>query len=176
MNTTLFLLDVLKYTIAGLIVVFAAFYIGIPYLEQSKPVKASGGKKRFLTHTMPLRLQAYERIILFVERVNPANMLLRLHVSEISASEMHHLIISEIRNEFQHNIAQQLYLSSQAWAVVKRIKDDTIILINSAARSLPENASSLDLNKAVLVHLTNLGESPYDVALTIIKQDVQEWF
>ena len=176
MNTTLYLLDILKYTLAGLIVFFTGFYIIRTYYEKIKMMGIFELKKTTQAHTLPLRLQAYERMVLFIERINPANMLIRLHVSEITASEMHQLIISEIRTEFQHNITQQLYTSNQTWMVVKRLKDDTISLINSAAKSLPGNASSLELNKAILIHLSNLDENPYDSALAIIKQDIHQLF
>ena len=176
MNITLFLQDVLKYTLAGVIVFFTGFYVIRTYYDRIKMIGMLELKKTRQAHILPLRLQAYERMILFIERINPANMLVRLHVSENSASEMHHLIISEIRIEFQHNIAQQLYTSNQTWMIVKRLKEDTIALINSAAKSLPDNASSLELNKTILIHLSNLDENPYDTALAMIKQDIHQLF
>jgi len=176
MNVTLFLIDVLKYALSGLVVLFVAFYIAGPYLEQVKTAKIPRSKNRFASHTMPLRLQAYERIILFIERINPSSLLLRIHVTDMSAYEMQHMILSEIKNEFQHNIAQQLYISNQSWSIVKKIKDDTISLINTAYNSLPESASALDLNKAVLMHLAGLQNSPYENALILIKGDIQGLF
>lgn len=172
----LYFLDVIKYALAGLIVFFVGFYIVRTYYDRIKMIGMLELKKDMQSHTLPLRLQAYERVVLFIERINPANMLMRLYVPEISASEMHQLVTSEIRTEFQHNISQQLYTSNQTWMVVKRLKEDTIVLINSAARSLPETASSLELNKAILMHLSGLEEDPYDTALAIIKQDIQNLF
>jgi hypothetical protein len=176
MNVTVYFLDILKYTSAGLIVFFIGFYVIKTHYEKIKMLGILELKKTGQAHILPLRLQAYERMILFVERINPANMLVRLHVSDISASEMHHVIISEIRTEFQHNISQQLYTSAQAWMVVKRLKDDTIALVNNTTRSLSDNASALELNKAILIHLSGLDENPYDSALTIIKHDIQQLF
>lgn len=176
MNFTLYLFDILKYAIAGLIVFFTGFYVVRTYYDKLKMIGLLELKKNTQGHTLPLRLQAYERMVLFVERINPANMLVRLYVSEISASEMQRLIVSEIRTEFQHNISQQLYTSNQTWLIVKRLKDDTVTLINSAGKSLPANASALELNKAVLIHLSQLEENPYDSALTIIKQDIHQLF
>ena len=176
MNFTLYLFDILKYAIAGLVVFFTGFYVVKSYYDKLKMIGLLELKKNTQAHTLPLRLQAYERLVLFIERINPSNMLIRIHAPEISASEMHQLIVSEIRTEFQHNISQQLYTSNQAWMIVKRLKDDTLTLVNSAAKSLPANASALELNKAVLVHLSNLDENPYDSALTIIKHDIQQLF
>src|SRR5476651_2415310 len=97
-----YLLDILKYTIAGMGVVCIAFYLFKPYLDRSENIQLVELRKTISSQTLPLRLQAYERIVLFIERVNPANMLIRLN-GPYSAQEMHSLIITEIRNEFQHN-------------------------------------------------------------------------
>lgn len=175
MNITFFL-DVVKYALSGLIVFFIGFYVVKTYLDKMKMIGLLELKKTTQAHTLPLRLQAYERMVLFVERINPANMLLRMYVPDISAHEMHQLITSEIRTEFQHNISQQLYTSNQTWMIVKRLKDDTIVLVNSASKSLPDTASSLELNKAILIHLSNLEEDPYDTALSIIKEEIQRLF
>ena len=115
--------------------------------------------------------------VLFLERINPASMLVRLHVSGMSAREMQNLILSDIRAEYQHNISQQLYVSDHAWKVVKKIKEDTIGLVNDATKSLPESASAIELSKAILTHLATLeSENPYDTALMIVKQDIQQLF
>ncbi len=68
----------------------------------------------------------------------------------MSASELHSLVVAEIRNEFQHNITQQIYVSSRAWDVVKRVKDDTLSIVNNAVKALPETAAGLDLSKTIL--------------------------
>jgi len=104
-------------------------------------------------------------------------MLIRLHTPGMSAREMQGLIISDIRAEYQYNISQQIYVSDRAWATVKQVKEDTISMINSAVNALPENSSAVDLSRAVLGHLANLEtENPYDLALSIVKGDMQSLF
>ncbi|HEY1023970.1 MAG TPA: hypothetical protein VGE26_02300 [Sphingobacteriaceae bacterium] len=177
MDAIAFISDLLKYVLAGLMVIFSAWYVIKSYLDKAHDFKLLELQKSTQSHTLPLRLQAYERIILFLERINPANMLVRLHVSGMTAREMHNIILSDIRNEYQHNISQQLYVSNASWGVVKKMKEDTITLINSAVHSLPENASAVELSKAILNHLAGLEEeNPYDTALTYIKRDVQQLF
>src|SRR5476649_2344211 len=121
-----YFLDILKYTVAGMGVVWIAFYLFKPYLDRSENIQLIELKKTISNQTLPLRLQAYERIVLFIERVNPANLLIRLNGTAFPAAELHSLIVAEIRNEYQHNVTQQLYVSARAWAVVKRMKDDTL--------------------------------------------------
>jgi hypothetical protein len=115
-------------------------------------------------------------VVLFIKRVNPANLLIRLNAPAYPAAELHSLIVTEIRNEYQHNVTQQLYVSLRAWAVVKRVKDDTLSIINNAVKALPENATGLELSKAILAQLSNLEDSPYDIGLNLVKRDMEELF
>ena len=177
MNEITYLFDIVKYTLSGLLVFFAAWYFVKPLLLQNLNFQRLELKKAGLKHTLPLRLQAYERTVLFLERINPANLLVRLYVPGMSAIEMHKIIIADIRSEYQHNISQQIYVTEMTWAVVKKIKEETIGIISSAANALPTEASSMDLSKSVLTHLANLeSENPYDVALSIVKRDIQSLF
>lgn len=177
MNSIAYLLDIVKFALAGLIIFFIGWFFVKTYLDQRFNFRSLEIKKESLKHTLPLRLQAYERTILFLERINPANLLVRLHVSGMSAREMQTIIVSDIRNEYQHNISQQIYVRDNTWNVVKKIKDDTISIVNSAVTALPEHATSGDLSKSILIHLAGLEtENPYDIALKIVKQDVQSLF
>jgi hypothetical protein len=177
MNETEFILDLLKYAFAGLIVFFTGWFVIKNYLSEMFNFQRMELEKAGLKYTLPLRLQAYERTVLFLERINPESMLIRLHVSGMSALDMQGLIISDIRAEYQHNISQQIYVSDSAWKTVKKVKEDTISMINSAVKALPENASSVDLSRSVLSHLANLEtENPYELALQIVKGDMQAIF
>lgn len=172
-----YLLDLFKYIIAGLVIFFVAWRFIKTYADRVYELKIHELKQSAQEHIFPLRLQAYERLVLFLERINPAVMLLRLHVPGLSSLEMQNMILADIRAEYQHNISQQLYITNQAWAVVKKIKEDTISMVNIAAQSLPENASGIELSKTILNHLSSLeNENPYDVALIVIKRDIQQLF
>jgi len=171
-----YFLDILKYTLAGMGVVWIAFYMLKPYLDRSENIQLIELKKTISSQTLPLRLQAYERVVLFIERVNPANLLIRLNGTAYTAAELHSLIVTEIRNEYQHNVTQQLYVSTRAWGVVKRIKDDTTSIVTNAVKALPENATGLELSKIILSHLSQLEDSPYEIGLSLVKQDMEELF
>jgi hypothetical protein len=170
------LLDIIKYTVSGLGVVWIAFYLLKPYLDRSENIQLIELKKTISNQTLPLRLQAYERVVLFIERVNPANLLIRLNGPAYSAAELHSLIVAEIRNEYQHNITQQLYVTTRAWGVVKRVKDDTLGIINNAVKALPENATGMELSKIILTHLSKLEDNPYDIGTNLVKQDMEALF
>jgi hypothetical protein len=176
MNLFPYLLDILKYTIAGLGVVWIAFYLIKPYLDRDEKIQLLEFKKAVSNQTLPLRLQAYERLVLFIERVNPANMLIRLNGPAYNAHELYSLIVEDIRNEYQHNITQQIYVSARAWSVVKRIKEDTLGIVNNAIRTLPETASGLDLSKTILSNLSTLEDNPYDMGASLLRKDLEELF
>ena len=176
MNLFPFVSDILKYTISGLGIVWVAFYMVKPYLDRDEKMQLLEFKKAISSQTLPLRLQAYERLVLFIERVNPANLLIRLNGPAYNAHELYSLINEEIRNEFQHNITQQLYVTARAWAVVKRVKDDTLGVINNTIKNLPESATGLDLSKAILGSLSQLEDNPYDIGANLLRKDLEELF
>jgi hypothetical protein len=171
-----FLFDILKYTVSGVGVVYIAFYLFKPYLDKSESIQILELKRTISNQTLPLRLQAYERVVLFIERINPSSMLLRLNGSADTAAELQAIIMNEVRSEFQHNITQQIYLSARVWAVVKRVKEDTLSVINNAVKALPADTSALELSKTILVHLSKLDDDPYEMALSLIRQDMEELF
>ena len=173
---TYFFIDVLKFIIAGTVVVYIAWQIIKSELDKVNQASLIELKKTSLTTTLPLRLQAYERLTLFIERINPANMLVRVHVAGTTVREIQQFLIAEIRTEYQHNITQQLYVSAQAWAIMNRIKDDTISLINNTAIGLSPEASSVELSKVILTHLANLEDNPYEAGLMLLKHDMQHFF
>lgn len=175
-SITYFFVDVLKFVLAGTLIFFIAWQIIKSEIEKLNQSKLLDLKRASLETTLPLRLQAYERLTLFLERINPSNMLVRVHVAGTTVREIQQFLVSEIRTEHQHNITQQLYVSAQAWAVTNRIKEDTISLINNTAAGLSPDASSLELSKVILNHLAGLEENPYDAGLMLLKHDMQHFF
>ncbi len=176
MISAIYIFDILKYTIAGIGVVWVAFYLFKPYLDKAERIQMLEIKKAISSQTIPLRLQAYERLVLFIDRINPANLLIRLNAPSYTLPELHSLLISEIRNEFQHNISQQIYVSTEAWVTVKKIKNDTLILINNMISALPPDVSGLEASKQLLAHLNKLDDNPYEKAAAIIKADLENLF
>lgn len=171
-----YLLDILKYTISGLGVVWIAFYLIKPYLDKSERIQMLEFKKSIGNHTLPLRLQAYERIILFMERINPENLLIRLNAPGYSAAELQSIIINEVRNEYQHNVTQQIYVTSRAWGIAKRVKGDTLNLVTGAIKSLPGTATGLELSRTILITLSQLENNPYEIGAELIRKDLEDLF
>jgi hypothetical protein len=174
--TLAYLLDIVKFTIAGLGVVWIAFYLIRPYLDRSESMQLVELKKTISSQTLPLRLQAYERVVLFIERINPSNLLVRLNNPDYSAAELYVLIVAELRNEYQHNVTQQIYVSTNTWAIVKRLKDETLGIVNSAIKGLPETATGLELSKTILTQISQSDNNPYDTGLSLIRKELEGLF
>jgi len=125
---------------------------------------------------LQLRLQAYERMIVFVERLNPSNLFLRLYEQGIPAAGLQANILNEVRAEYHHNVSQQLYINAASWDVLRKLKDDTIAMVNNAVNGLPEDASGKDLSRKVLEHMAGIAANPYELTIKLIKQDIHQLF
>lgn len=100
--------------------------------------------------TLPLKLQAYERLILLTERISLPNLISRLSKPGISAYEMKLILTENIKQEFDYNSTQQLYVSPVSWDSVRNLKEQNIMVINQVSATLPPDASAADLNKKIL--------------------------
>lgn len=170
-----FFLDVLKFTLSGLIVIISAFFIlKSRFSFNNKFASTLKQLPSTAKEVITFKLQAYERLTLFIERINPTSLIIRLHEPNMLAFHIQGLLLSEIRAEYQHNITQQLYVNSETWLLIKRVKEDTISIINMACSQLSETSSAVDLSKLVFTRLASLEDSPYDLALSVIKKEMDE--
>ena len=124
----------------------------------------------------PLRIQAYERMILFLERISPTNLVMRVHHSGLTAHELHAELIKSIRAEYDHNLSQQVYLSIGAWEMIRTAKEETAKIINITAEKTPASASGLDLAQGVISISSQLKKLPTEVAIEYLKKEFAENF
>jgi len=125
---------------------------------------------------LPVRLQAYERIILLLERISPDSLIIRVSRTDYTARQLQQELLGSITSEFEHNIAQQTYLSNEAWEKVKVAKNQVINLINDTAAEVKPDASGPTLGKLILERLTELKNPPSQVAIDFLKQEVRMLF
>lgn len=125
---------------------------------------------------LPLQLQAYERLVLLVERMNLQNMISRIFQPGLTVADMHVGLIQTIKAEFEHNIAQQIYVSPTAWEAVKTLKEQTITLVNQVASQLPPDATAMELNKQILEILMQAETSPSELTSQILNAEAKRLF
>ena len=134
--------------IAGfaLIVSLLTFFL---FNEEKKKQKSANAPGK----TQPLQLQAYERLLILIDRIALPHLISRVSQPHASARDMQLLLTQNIRSEFDYNITQQIYVSPDAWTAVKNLKEQNLLIINQLANVLPPNATGLDLNKLLLEFL-----------------------
>jgi hypothetical protein len=139
--------------------------------------KNEDGRRRFLLHkdsqkdTLPVRLQAYERMVLFLERITLNSLVVRIGPKSQDKSDYENLLIKNIENEFEHNLSQQIYMSDECWNIIKTAKNTTIQIIRSAAMSESDSADKL---REDILNQTLDKQSPSSAALAYIKKEVSE--
>jgi hypothetical protein len=126
--------------------------------------------------TLPLRLQAYERMILFLERISPASLLPRLQNQQMNSRQLQKEILSQIRLEYEHNLSQQLYISIQAWQVINSAKENVIKIVNITSDEVDPNSNSMELSQKILAKWMLLNPTPIQTAIDFLKKEAQQLF
>lgn len=122
-----------------------------------------------------LRLQAYERMALLAERIALPNVLSRIGGGAVSIRQMQAHIMEEIKQEYEYNISQQIYVEAEIWKAVTNLKEQNIYIVNQIADTLPANATGLDLNKKIIDFLINNPKSSlHSIVLDAINYDAKK--
>src|SRR5690606_1034104 len=148
---------------------------GLSYYFFSAHTKNEEGRRRFLLHketqksALPLQLQAYERMALFLERIHPSKLVLRIQPDNSEKEAYERELIMAIEGEFEHNLSQQIYITEECWNVIKTSKNATIQLIRKSSQ---ESENTQKLREDILNKLMDK-QAPSDTALGYIKKEVR---
>jgi hypothetical protein len=170
------LIEILKYIIPSLIVCAVVFYLIKAFLDSDLKKRTLEMKQKGQNVLIPIRLQAYERVVLLLERISPTNLVMRINKPELMANHLRLKLLNTVREEFDHNLSQQLYLSSQAWELIKNAKEEVVKLINTAAADMNDDAQGQDLSKKIIELSIAQSKSPISIALEYIKKEIRELF
>lgn len=176
MDWLTFILEVLKFTIPAVVVGGAMYLVTRSFLDREHKRRLLELRMKNAETALPIRLQAYERICLFLERITPSNLLIRIGSPALSAPEFHRLLLTEIRNEYNHNVSQQMYMSEQAWVHVKKAKEDVVTLINKSYQHTNERSKGTDLAKRVLETVITEEIDPTSRALEFLKREISQLY
>jgi len=166
------IIDLFLYAIPTLITGFIAYYF---FREHTKN---EDGRRRFLlkkdmqVKALPLRLQAYERMTIFLERISPSKLLIRISPKSSKKESYEALLIHTIEHEFEHNLSQQIYVSDRCWSIITAAKNATIQLVRKA--SLLEKTDTADKLREVVLTEMMERRPPSDAALSFIKDEVSD--
>jgi len=170
------ILNSLQYTIPSIVVMLTAYLLIKQFYDkevrQQKHVLMMSNQKL----TTPIKLQAYERMVLLLERLSPENLLTRVHAPSVDAKAFKMLLLKNIRSEFDHNLSQQIYISSETWDVIKLAKENMVKLVNVAGSNINPSAKASDLSKMILEMYLKVDAPPLKVALDNLKKEFVENF
>ena len=166
------------------VIALAAAMGGIFYLLMKRYID-NGQKERLLQMKIderqealkvvtPIRLQAYERMALFLERIAPGSLVLRCYQPGMDLKLLQGVMTKNIRDEWEHNLSQQVYLTPALWTRIREAKDEMINLVNSAAVSLTEESDPTRL--AASISASAAQHSPSDDALAALSDEIHELF
>jgi hypothetical protein len=166
------LADILKITIPALIVFLTAWVLLRNMIRNDQDKRRQELILQNSRTVTPIKLQAYERIVLFLERISFESLLVRVSSPDMTANQLHSALLNTIRSEFEHNLSQQIYMSQKAWEVVKNARSNMIKLINTEAEKLPENATAMFLSKQLLEKVMELEQEPTRAAIDYLKGEI----
>jgi hypothetical protein len=164
------IIEILAYTLPSLITGGVAYYLFNSYFKDQQNTRRWLLQKENQKDSLPLRLQAYERMALFLERINPSNLLIRITPFSSDKDQYENLIIEHINQEYEHNITQQIYLSDECWTIIQTAKNTTIQNIRKTNMNGKVDSAN-KLREAILRDLLE-SQSPSTIALSFLKDEV----
>ena len=170
------LVEITKIVVPACIVLYAMYLTVRAMVSRELESRKLEIRGRSIETVLPARLQAYERITLFLERISPQNLLMRLSDANYSARDFQKLLLDEIRNEYNHNVSQQVYMSEEVWGLVKNAKEDLIMMINEASSMMTPESRSIDLSKKIFEIALEKKVDPMGHALSEVKKEIQQSF
>lgn len=177
MNWETTLSELVKYILPSIVLLLAVYFTLSLTLKSFAKREYIPVRVESLKTTMPLRLAAYERAIIFLERMSPQSLIPRIVTPErISFLKFQSILLNELRTEYEHIISQQIYLSEEAWTFLKNAKEETIALINQSASNLKQDATDLDLSKTIFELMMKENLFPSLKAQAFIRNEVQKLF
>ena len=164
--------DILKITTPALLVFLTSWILLRNMIRNDQDKRRQELVLQNSRTVTPIKLQAYERIVLFLERISLESLLVRISTSDMTASQLHTALLNAIRSEFEHNLSQQIYMSQQAWEVVRNARSNMIKIINSEVEKMAPDSTGMALSKQLLERIMELEKEPTRAAIDYIKGEI----
>lgn len=169
-------LEILKYTLPALVVFATAYVMFQGFLRQEENRVRKEISDRNRKTVLPIRLQAYERLALLLERISPESIIMRVNKPGMTAKQLHTELLSSIRAEFDHNMSQQVYISNEAWEGILTAQGKVIHLINTASDQVKDEATALTLSQQIFEMTMELKTQPIREAMQFLKKEMEQFF
>jgi len=167
------LVEILKIFIPAAAVFAASYFLVKRFLDNDQKRREHELKTSAQAIITPLKIQAFERIIIFLERINPNSLVIRVNKNNMNARQLHLELVNAVKTEYEHNLSQQIYVSEGAWQFVKTAKEEIIQLINISSSKVATDANSSDLAIMILNITANLDKKlPSEAAIEYLKKEI----
>jgi hypothetical protein len=170
------LIEILKIALPAGLVLFGMYLTASSFIKKDLVEKELQIRAETTKTLLPIRLQAYERMCLFLERIAPNNLLVRLSGRASNVAEFQQILLNDIRDEYSHNLSQQVYMSDEAWGVVRNAMNEISALINLVSKDLAPDSAPIELSKRLFEVVISKGISPTDEALRVVKEEFRSSF
>ncbi len=165
------ILNIFSTIVPALVVFLTVYTIMGRFLDKQYQMKMLEYKEKNQEAALPIRLQAYERLCLFCERISIPALLLRLRTPNMDSKALRYSLMVAIQKEYEHNVTQQVYVSNKLWEIIKFTKDDTINIVNLVSDTVNSDAPADDFAVALLKLVDERKAMTYDKALEAIKKE-----
>jgi hypothetical protein len=166
-------LEIIKYTLPALLVVLITYLMLSNFMDNEEKRRSYLLRRETRKASLSYKLQAYERISLFLERITPNSLLVRVPAKKLEVRDYHVLLLKSIRDEYEYNLSQQIYLSDDAWRQVVHAKSATVGILNKMVQECRPDEPGVNLSKKVLNYAMELETFPTRQALTFLKSELR---
>jgi hypothetical protein len=163
--------EILKIGIPALLVFLTAYFMFRDMLENNQKQREMELQIKNSKLILPIKLQAYERLTLLLERISPQSLLIRISPHELTASAYHQELLSHVRQEFDHNLSQQIYVSQTLWETIRGAKENLIRIINQAAEEIENDVPALLLSTKIIENYLSSNDQLISNAINTLKKE-----
>lgn len=150
------------------------YYMLKSFFDQFNRQRKQELRVKFTEETLPIRLQAYERVILFMERMKPESLVMRLSSNNMKTIDLQRAMLENIREEYEHNLSQQIYLSHDAWKMVTAAKQSMIQLVSATADEHKPDSPYMEYATDILDEYSSISDDPVTIAIKFVQNEVKE--
>ena len=167
------MIEILKYCVPALCVLLATWIVMHKFYKSEAEKRLWELKRLSQKEISPLRMRAYERLSLLLERTTPEHMLLELNLGEMTILQVQQHLMRTIRMEYDHNLSQQIYVSNQVWDAIIASRDQMVAFINTMAQQMPPESTALDYAKVLITAYSSNGQTANDQAMQLLRTEAR---
>lgn len=171
-----YIADLLKIVLPAGLVIYGMYLTTMSFLQKEREKMLVEIKTQNTQTILPIRLQAGERLCLLLERITPNNLVRRVNDPDYSSRDLYSQLLQEVREEFNHNLSQQVYFTDETWESVRRAVESVITMVNTAMQDMSNESRGIDLAKRIFQLSLEQKNDAIQLALKNVKDEIRLFF